>query len=821
MPKWNARWIWWEKTEPSLEEGSPYPPMRPDSIGFIRRTFLLSSAPVEITARVCANSRYVLFVNGALIGRGPIRSEPLHAYYDTYDLAPYLKPGRNSVGALCRYYGRSNVFWKPSIPHGEVGLGWFLFEANGSYGDGSELVLASDETWKALAAPYEEHTPDIWRQANPSIEILDGFKMPLGWIDSSFNDEAWPGAVVLEWQGLGLPASGPPADPHPLVTESPLGQLVERDVVPARLVAEGLSDYEPGPNPLEDFQGATVIRSETGSLKFPQQMRAGAFATFDFGRIVRAHPHLEVSAPEGSVIDLSCGEDLGVDGRPVILPREWVMRYRSAGRDQEVVESFEGLGFRYLSIRSSAEAAIRFVGAREVHYPRQSAGHFECDDKVVNEIWQAGVRTLDLCSTDAFIDCPGREQRAWLGDAWLTSLISLVSNADTRLVKRTLRLHAEGQRPDGLFSAAAAGDISLRPSTIPDFSLHWIRGLARTWQYTGDEELVDELLPHVPRVIDFFENFRAEDDLLTIVPGWVFIDWAQTERGPKMAALDALYILALEDFASLAAARGQKRWAGRARVLARRSRRAFSLYWDARRRVFVDALFEDRAGRRVSQQTNSLAIVARCAPKSRWRGILDFILDEARLQVTKTPADSMDWSQRLSFQWRDPQGFDDETNVVAAQPFFCHFLHEAIVMAGRRSALPSMIRRWDAQLQSGNGCFEEYWSAPPGTSSKCHVWSATPVYDLTTYFLGVRPLRPGFDEAEVRPFFGPFDRLAGSVPTPHGPIVVDVTRGTDGPTGQVQIPAGVRCKVGFSEFPLAVDRVVEGPAIVAAETLLR
>ena len=104
----------------------------------------------------------------------------------------------------------------------------------------------------------------------------------------------------------------------------------------------------------------------------------------------------------------------------------------------------------------------------------------------LNKIWRVGARTLELCSTDAFIDCPGREQRAWLGDSYIHALLTYVTNTDWRLVRRHLRICAHSRRGDGLLAMAAACDFSISSTTIPDYSLHWIRALARYFEYSGD-----------------------------------------------------------------------------------------------------------------------------------------------------------------------------------------------------------------------------------------------------------------------------------------------------------------------------------------------
>ena len=57
------------------------------------------------------------------------------------------------------------------------------------------------------------------------------------------------------------------------------------------------------------------------------------------------------------------------------------------------------------------------------------------------------------------------------------------------------------------------------------------------------------------------------------MPGWIFIDWAMTERSEVTGALDALYAAALDDFASLAeTVMADSRAAADARARAERTR---------------------------------------------------------------------------------------------------------------------------------------------------------------------------------------------------------------------------------------------------------
>src|SRR5919206_2975098 len=60
-----------------------------------RRGFALPSVPPRFVVHVSADNRYRLYVNGALASSGPQRSDVEHWRYETIDLAPLLRPGRN------------------------------------------------------------------------------------------------------------------------------------------------------------------------------------------------------------------------------------------------------------------------------------------------------------------------------------------------------------------------------------------------------------------------------------------------------------------------------------------------------------------------------------------------------------------------------------------------------------------------------------------------------------------------------------------------------------------------------------------------------
>ena len=725
--------------------------------------------PEVVASRVTADSRYVLYVNGAEVSRGPVRDIPERQAFHEIDIASYLRPGWNVVGALVRRYGTPTGWWRPPTPFGEIGYGSFAFEA-------PALGLVSDGSWRALPAPWLQHPPGT----DPTREVVDGRGIPRGWLEADFDDSAWLAAAELSVPAFGGVGSAPPTPSYSGMETAGTAELLRLPRRTSR-VAAGRVPKSDSDDPAATYDPELTAHDD-----------GHRFVTTDVGEMTHATLALMMHAEAGTTVDVYVGEDLSDAGLAVIEPRRWAARYVAAGDEVEVFETFDPIGFRYVTIVLRGPGDLVRVDAVERRYPTSGSASFACNDERLDRIWRAGARTLELCAVDAFIDCPGREQNAWVGDSYMHTLGAMVTNSDWRLVRRNLRIGAHSRRPDGFLSAISAGGASTAAFNIPEYSAHWIRSLCRYVERSGDLDLALELLPTASDVVAAFERHRNLDGFLR-VPGIVFVDWAQTERGEVTGAVDALYAAALVDYANLCEWLGDERRRDSAWAAHAVTTRAFEQLWDEARGVYVDALHSGGVpGRRVSQQTNALAIVGGVAPTSRWKSMLDRVLDPAGVRVTLSNGDLPEHQHWLYQRW-EPVDFDAESDVVAAQPFLRHFLHQALALAGERDRIASLCLDWLPQLERGNTTFEEFWEAPPGKASRCHAWSMTPTYDLTTHVLGVQPVVEtatdlGFRRVVVEPDVRSTNHLSGAVPTPYGELHVGVNP-TD---ARLRIPHGVQ-----------------------------
>jgi len=114
---------------------------------------------------------------------------------------------------------------------------------------------------------------------------------------------------------------------------------------------------------------------------------------------------------------------------------------------------------------------------------------------------------------------------------------------------------------------------------------------------------------------------------------------------------------------------------------------------------------------------------------------------------------------------------------------------EALCAMGQQKQVLRRIRDyWGGMLSLGATSFwEKYDPAEKGAAqyamygrpfgkSLCHAWGASPIYLLGKYYLGIRPLSPGYASYAVEPVLGGLEWMEGEVPTPHGNIKLYCSR---------------------------------------------
>ena len=762
--RWRGSWIWFERprittasaTRPILEHPE-------DRVGLFRRDLELETVPLRAPCRIWVDGRYLLTVNGIEAGRGPVRSDPRRAHYDVIDLAQLLTVGANTIGITARHFGEDTSWWTPVPPTYSLGAGSLTFELQID-----DQWVVADRTWRATAANAWTPVPLPRDVACLPLESFDARRHPHGWNAPGFDDGSWRRAIeIAPVHTGGRSEHRPPSEPFgmllPPVRQSFPGGL--RHEVGALAWTRGPSSALVD-DPVRQVLADEISSGNTDLLR----------ASVDLGSIVAGTVQLCIDgACAGTIVDVAAAEHLDEDGRLVPLGQHAGFRYICDDRSSQVFETFDVIGTRYLSfsVRTVGPTPTISLVVHDRHRARPPGATFACSDPLLEQIHAVGLRTVDLCALDAYIDCPSREQRAWTGDSVVHQMVDLVSNPDWSMAIWHPQL-AAAPRADGMLAMAPASDFWAADGTmVPDWSLHWVRSVHNLWRYTGDLELVGELLPVVERVLRWFETYLGDDGLLRDVTGWVLLDWASVYSDGQSSTLNALWARALEDLTEMADALGN---AGTAHWSRRRRQgvlEGFEAFWDEHRGVYVDCIVEAQPSVAAAQHGGAAALAAGLVPATRIERVIERLLDRSRLLRHSFVMDSVtvggDSSGFLHLvNGYPPPSWDPHEQMVAAEPFFRYVLHDGLARAGRADLIVDQVRDWAIFLEAGESTWPECWNG----GTRCHGWSSTPTRDLIVHTLGIQPAAPGYAAVRVTPALGDLQWASASVPTPHGTITV-------------------------------------------------
>lgn len=181
--EWQADWIWADGSE-----SSPRNQWQCFRQSFTVPTTEWHSASISISA----DSRYILYVNGHLVSRGPVRSWPWEQAYDTLEIGHLLKADRdNLLAVLVMHYGLSTF----SYLRGVAGL---IAQLDFGTEDGQCIEsVVTNANWKTSPhRGYDRRSPRMACQLG-FAERLDARLMAEEWALPGYDDSLWHNTTLV------------------------------------------------------------------------------------------------------------------------------------------------------------------------------------------------------------------------------------------------------------------------------------------------------------------------------------------------------------------------------------------------------------------------------------------------------------------------------------------------------------------------------------------------------------------------------------------------------------------------------------------------
>ena len=778
-----------------------------------RKTFDLPSSPKQARVHVAVADKYMLYVNGGYVGRGPCRSaSPDWMCFDTHDLSARLKPGRNVIAVLAFYYGCPNNFSHDQ----RAGL---FVQLEAALDDGCLMVIGSDRTWKMQpASGWRNDVESISVHQGIHTEVYEAGRDSEDWMKPDYDDSTWQDAFVTsvaqQWVNLENKASWSYLEPR----TTPL--LREREVRPRRVVfvGETFANSQPSlkdtqvPERLDAEEHRTLSACTAEGIDGWMGIGADALlcsnrghdpvVILDYGQPLMAMPKITFDAPKGIVVEMTYSDHLA-NGRVPAQPNGNAMRYGDRYVAREGLQTWQPFEIktatRYLQIvfrTGDLPVHVRSVNLISHEYPAEQRGSFACSDDTLTSLWKTVVNTAYLHLEDTFVFDPVRERTVYalMGEAEQQHLAYYAAFGDIAATDYNFRYTIRRQTTCGMipfflgWENPAGFPFSFRrlPLTsgttmsqaLNTYCLFYPQAVLNRHRYFGKPGFLEEQYPALLSLTRWFEQMSDhETGLLDNVPPIVFLDWPTFNKWTKATpdasganfGLNALYARLLDDMAEIALALGQKndakQWQTRAAAVRECLRRT---HWDAKRGLYVDIVLEGKPLDLFSELINGMAL------------LYDIATPQQIPQIVR-------------------ELIDPKPDVTRVSPLYFYYVMEGLIKAGAdQYVIRHLSESYHPLIASSDfPTLCEYWVGKgldhPGMESGIHGGGSGVASTLTSHVLGIKPVKPGFAEVVFDPHPGDLQWAKGVVPTPHGDIRVEWKREDNGAIlPKIEIPAGVK-----------------------------
>ena len=742
---WPAHWI-------MASDGSA----KDYGVHFLRKTFELAEVPDSLMVHTSGDNRYQLFVNDQLVTWGPLRGDLRHWYFESTDIAPYLKTGKNVIAANVLNYGANPPDAQLTIQTG------FILAA----GDKKFSFINSNDCWKALGS--KAYSPNVIDRdqvrgyyGGGSREIMDGNQYPWGWSSLNFDDTEWLPAQQIEtgkaktciWAGRWK------LTPRHLPMEK---------LEPIRFARVALKDNLDIP---EEFPGqaADIIIPANTKARFvlDNATETTAFPVLKLSQGKNATIKMTyVEAPYiGNPSDRNKGNRNEVEGKTFF---GYFDHFTADGGTNRIYSPLHWRAYRYIEVVVETAAqplTIHDMSGIYSTYPFDLKARIEINGKAASgeidynriaDVLDIGERTVRLCSHETFMDCPYYEESQFEGDTRIQALISYYNFGDPALGKNAIEQFEWSLNEEGFLSARYPTNSYYY---IPNYSLFWIGMLYDYMMHYNDRPFVADKLQSMRTILQYFIGLQREDGTLRRPDYHNFVDWslprgeAPFSEDGYSALVDLHFLLALQWAQALEDYAGEVYFAIKyQQKIAQLKEVIPELYYNSDLNLYQDIPGEPV----LSQHTNCMVIITGLAKGGKAKSIMREVLQNQEMT-------------QATLYWQ-------------------FYLNQALQKSGLGDEYLKNLTTWNKFIDLGVTTWPE---TTANSRSECHGWGASPNYHLYTITAGINSDAPGFDKIRITPHFGNANSIQATMPHHAGMIELHASKDKKGNVdAEVTLPAG-------------------------------
>ena len=416
---------------------------------------------------------------------------------------------------------------------------------------------------------------------------------------------------------------------------------------------------------------------------------------------------------------------------------------------------------------------VRAVWRQAVHVPfDEQEAQFHCSDTVLNQVWELCKYSIRATSFAGIYVDGDRERIPYEADALVNQLSHYTTDREYTTARRSIAHLIEH----------------------PTWPTEWILITPRMawldYLYTADRRMLERY--YTDLAAKTLAPLRDERGLISTRTGLVsdslkrsvhfrgrtlrdIVDWPQSGAagiekesageadGHEMCevntVVNAYHYDALHMMSLVAGALGREADIIRfSRMAAQTARSIDSLLWDSQRGAYTDGL----GSQHCSQHSSMFPLAFGMVPQDRVQRVAAYV----------------------------------QSRGMACSVYGAQFLLDALYLAGRDEAALRLMagkgrRSWYNMLRMGSTITTEAWdNVYKSNLDWNHAWGAAAANVIARRLMGIRPLKPGFEEIAICPQPGGLPHARIVQPSPRGSIGVEWRTRRDGKLNlSVTVPA--------------------------------
>lgn len=549
-----AKWVW-----------LPSERTLPCTFILFRKEFDLETIPPSARGWITADSRYVLYVNGARVQFGPAPHDPRHAEADPVDIRDYLRVGKNVIGVHVLFYGQGDGTW----PTGKPGL---LFRVS----LGRE-VIATDKTWKCSVD--RGHKPGGAKRwyLRALQEDFNTANFTHRWNEYNFEiDRYWYDAMELDVSSIATPFVGNyQSYNEDIQVQNPKNSTLTPRSIPmmheawveASLIARHQVSWKGNPNDWFDFRVPDLMECIKIGPEAP--LTSGSYLlTYELPFEMVGWPSIYVHGAEKGFIELICQESIA-PGQSFLDNHFYSWTRFQLNAKQLAYECFDYECCKFIQLHIDLPKGFQ-ITTPSVSFRRRTLVHehqqyVKSHSNGLNRLLLASTISLQNSAQDIVVDGMARERQQYAGDGAHQLHAVRQAHGEFSISKRFLTQFGHGQMLNGVWldswpgydRLASIGQRQIGATgwgSLVDHSIGFVIEHVNHWLQTGDRTPYEQNRDRIKKFVDYLASITGLDGLLKVEDigaetVWIDHDAYQAQAHKKLAFnLYALQMIVMLDW---------------------------------------------------------------------------------------------------------------------------------------------------------------------------------------------------------------------------------------------------------------------------------